>query len=96
MRPSEGFSGFTLRAVGSCTRIFLAALSPVAKLYKQPKDPSTGKEVNYGISIRWNIIKDLNLPHLYATMLMNLSDTLLNGKSKSQKITHRMFKVTKL
>ena len=91
MRPCEGVSGFTLRAVGSCTKIFLAALSPVAKLYKQPKDPPTGKQINYGIFIRWNIIKELYLPHLYATMLMmNLSNILLNGKSKSQKITHRM------
>ena len=41
---------------GTCTPMFIAALSTIAKLWKEPKCPSSDEWIkNCGLYIQWNI-----------------------------------------
>ena len=39
---------------GTCTPMFIAALSTIAKLWKEPKCPSTDEWINCGLYTQWN------------------------------------------
>ena len=39
---------------GTCTPTFIAALSTIAKLWKEPKCPSTDEWINCGLYTQWS------------------------------------------
>ena len=39
---------------GTCTQMFVAALSTIAKLWKEPKCPSTDEWINCGLYTQWS------------------------------------------
>ena len=79
---------------GTCTPMFTAALSTVAKLWKEPKCPSTDEWVKklwfiytmeYYLAIRKNEIMPL------AARWMELEGIMLNEISQSEKDRYHMF-----
>ena len=74
---------------GTCTPIFIAALSTIAKVWKEPKCPSTEKlwhiyTMEYDSAIKTNEI----LP--FATTWMELEGSMLSEISQSEKDKYRM------
>ena len=79
---------------GTCTPTFIAVLSTIAKLWKEPKCPSTDEWIKkmwfiytmeYYLAMRKNEI----LP--FATMWMELESIMLSEISQSEKDRYHMF-----
>ncbi|KAF0873762.1 LORF2 protein, partial [Crocuta crocuta] len=78
---------------GTCTPMFVAALSTIAKSWKEPKCPSTDKWIKmwfiyimgYYLAMRKNEI----MP--FAAMWMDLEGTMLSEVSQSEKDRYHMF-----
>ena len=79
---------------GTCTPMFIAALSTIAKLWKEPKCPSTGEGIKkpwfvctleYYLAMRKNEI----LP--FAATWMELEGIMLSEISQAEKDRDHMF-----
>ena len=79
---------------GTCTPMFMAALSTIAEVWKEPKCPSTDEWIKkmwfmytgeYYLAMRKNEI----LP--FAAMWMELEDIMLSEISQSEKDRYHMF-----
>ena len=79
---------------GTCTPVFIAALSTIAKFWKEPKCPSTDEWIKkmwfiyameYYLAMRKNDI----LP--FATTRMELEGIMLSEVSQSEKDRYHMF-----
>ena len=40
----------------TCANMIIIALFIIAKTWKQPQCPPVGEQINYGVSVYWNII----------------------------------------
>ena len=79
---------------GTCTPMFIAALSTIAKLWKEPKCPSTGK----WIKKMWSIYTVENYLAMrkneiwpFTAMWMELGGIMLSEISQSEKDRYHMF-----
>ena len=79
---------------GTCTPMFIATLSTIAKLWKEPKCPSTDEWIKkiwfiYTMEYYLAMIKNEILPS--AAMWMELEGIMLSRISQSEKDKYYMF-----
>jgi hypothetical protein len=89
--PKEGDSGHSR---SFCTSVFIAALFTIAKLWKQPKCPTTDECIQklwhlYTMEFYSAMKKNEILP--FASKWMELENIILSEVSQAQKTKNRMF-----
>jgi hypothetical protein len=76
---------------GTCTPMFIAALLTIAKLWKQPRCPTTNKWIKIrGIYTQWNFISHKDILS-FPSKLMELENIILSEVSQAQKAKNCMF-----
>ena len=89
-RPHEGLCLYPKSSGKLCKNVLSTV--PISKPLDAPKTPMHRQKKLWHIhTMEYEVVKT-NLLYPHATVWMNLSKILLNEKSKSQKITHRMIK----
>ena len=76
----------------TCTPMFIAALSTIAKVWKEPKCPSMDECIKkmWYIYIQWSIIRHSNEILPFATRWMELEGIMLSEISQSEKDKNHM------
>ena len=82
---------------GTCSSMFIAVLSTIAKLWKEPKCPSTDEWIKkmwfiYRMEYYLEMRKNEIMP--FAAMWMELEGIMLSEISQSEKDRYRMFSLT--
>jgi hypothetical protein len=88
--PKEYDSGYS---IGTCTPMFIAALFTVAKLWKQPRCPTTDEKIKkmwylYTMEF-YSAMKNEILS--FASKWMELENIILSKVSQAQKAKNHMF-----
>ena len=79
---------------GNCTPMFIAALSTIAKLWKEPKCPSTDewiKKLWFIYTIEYYVATRKNEIWPFVATWMELESVMLSEISQGEKDTYRMF-----
>ena len=79
---------------GTCTPMFIAALSTIAKLWKEPKWPSTDKWIKkmwFIYTMEYYLAMRKNEIWLFAATWMELEGIMLSEISQSEKDRYPMF-----
>jgi hypothetical protein len=91
IHPKECDSGYSR---GTCTPMFTAALSTIAKLWKQPRCPTTDewiKKMWYLYTMEFYSAMKKNEILSFASKWMELENIILSEVSLAQKTKNRMF-----
>ena len=78
----------------TCTPIFIAALSRIAKVWKEPKCPSMDewiKKMSYAYTIEYHSAVKKNEILPFATTWMELESVMLSEISHTEKDRYHMF-----
>jgi hypothetical protein len=89
--PKERDTGYSR---GNCTPIFITALFTIAKLWKQPRCPTTDewiKKMWYLYTTEFYAAMKKNEILSFSSKWMELENIILNEVSLSQKTKNRMF-----
>jgi hypothetical protein len=89
--PKECNTGYSR---GTCTPMFIAALSTIAKLWKQPRCPTTDewiKKMWYLYTVEFYSAMKKNEILSFAGKWMELENIILSEVSQVQKTKNRMF-----
>jgi hypothetical protein len=89
--PKEYNSGYSR---GTCTPMFIAALFTIAKLWKQPRCPTTDewiKKMWYLYTMEFYAAMKKNEMLSFASKWMELENIILSEVSQAQKTKNRMF-----
>ena len=79
---------------GTCTPMFIAALSTIAKLWKEPKCPSTDgciKKIWFIYTMEYYLAMRKNEIWPFAAMWMELEGIMLSETSQAEKDRYHMF-----
>ena len=79
---------------GACTPMFIAALSTIAKLWKEPKCPSTGewiKKMWFIYTMEYYSAMKMNDMLPFAATWMELESVMLSEISHTEKDRYHMF-----
>ena len=79
---------------GTCTPMFIAELSTIAKLWREPKCPSTDewvKKLWFIYTMEYYLAMRKNEIWPFVAMWMELERVMLNEISQAEKDTYRMF-----
>jgi hypothetical protein len=88
--PKECNSGYSS---GTCTPMFIAALFTIAKLWKQPRCPTTGKwikKMRYLCTMEFYSAMKKNEILSFASKWMELENIILSKVSQAQKTKKHM------
>jgi hypothetical protein len=91
INPKEYYKGYSR---GTCTPMFIAALFTIAKLWKQPRCPTTGewiKKMWYLYIMEFYSAMKKNEILSFAGKWMELENIILSEVSQAQKTKNRMF-----
>jgi hypothetical protein len=94
MYPKEFKSGYNK---GTCTPMCIEALFTIAKLWKQPRRPTTDewiKKMWYLYAMEFYSIAKKNEILSFASKLMQLENIILSEVSQGQKTINSMFSLT--
>jgi hypothetical protein len=89
--PKECDSGYSR---GTCTPMFIAVLFTVAKLWKQPRCPTTDKWIKklwYLYTMKFYLATKNNEILSFSSKWMELENIILSEVSQAQKAKNRMF-----
>jgi hypothetical protein len=92
--PKECDSGYSK---GTCTPMFIAALFTRAKLWKQPRYPTTDeciKKMWYLYTVEFYSALKKNEMLSFTSKWMELENIILSEVSQTQKVKNRMFSLT--
>jgi hypothetical protein len=92
--PKECDTGYSR---GTCTPMFIVALFTIAKLWKQPRCPTTDEWIRkmwYLYTIEFYAAMKKNELLSFASKWMELENIILNEVSQTQKTKNRMFFLT--
>jgi hypothetical protein len=87
----ESYSGYSR---GTCTPMFIAMLPTIAKLWKQPRCPTTDKWIKkmwYLYTMEFYSVMKKNEILSFANKWTELENTILSKVSQAQKTKNRMF-----
>ena len=79
---------------GTCTPMFIAALSTIATLWKEPKCPSTDewiKKLWFIYTMEYHVAMRKNEIWPFVAMWMELESVMLSEISHTEKYRHHMF-----
>ena len=79
---------------GSCTPMFIATLSTIAKLWKEPKCPSTDeciKKLWFIYTMEYYVTMRKNEIWSFVATLMELASVMLSETSHTEKDRYHMF-----
>jgi hypothetical protein len=91
IHPKECDTGYSK---GTCTPMFIAALFTIAKLWKQPRCPTTDKWIKimwYLYTMEFYSAMKKNEILSFSSKWMELENIILSEVSQAQKIKNRMF-----
>jgi hypothetical protein len=89
--PKEYNTGYSR---GTCTPMFIAVLFTIAKLWKQPRCPTTNewiKKIWYSYTMEFHSAMKKNEILSFAGKWMELDSIILSEVSQAQKTKNRMF-----
>jgi hypothetical protein len=89
--PKECNSGYSR---GTCTPMYIAALFTIAKLWKQPRCPTTDKWIKkiwYLYTMEFYSVMKKNEILSFASKVMELENITLSEVSQAQKTKNHMF-----
>jgi hypothetical protein len=89
--PKECNTGYSR---GTCTPMFIAALFTIAKLWKQPRCPTTDewiKKMWYSYTMEFYSAMKKNKILSFTSKCMELENIILSEVSQAQKTKNRMF-----
>jgi hypothetical protein len=92
--PKECNTGYSR---GTCTPMFIAALFIIAKLWKQPRCPTTDewiKKMCYSCTMEFYSALKKNEILSFASKWMELENIILSEVSQAQKTKNHMFSLT--
>jgi hypothetical protein len=81
-------------SIGTCTPMFIAALFTIAKLWKQPRCPTTYawiKKIQYLYTMEFYSAMKKNEILSFPSKWMELENIILSEVSKAQKTKNHMF-----
>jgi hypothetical protein len=86
--PKECDTGYSK---GTCTPMFIAALFTIAKLWKQPRCPTTDKWIKYLYTMEFYSSMKKNEILSFLSKWMKLENIILGEVSQAQKTKNCMF-----